>query len=111
VAQRTVVQFVDDLTGEEMARGGGETVPFGLDGVTYEIDLSSENASQLRDVLSSYVAAARRTGGKGRPALRRTPTDVDNRAVRAWAASHGIQLSTRGRIPRSVIDQFRAAGN
>jgi hypothetical protein len=36
---------------------------------------------------------------------------VDNRAVRAWAASNGIELSERGRIPGVVIEQYRAAGN
>jgi hypothetical protein len=31
--------------------------------------------------------------------------------VRAWAASNGIQLSSRGRVPISVLQQYRAAGN
>ena len=38
-------------------------------------------------------------------------SEVDNKAVRAWAASNGIELSTRGRIPASVLEQYRAAGN
>jgi hypothetical protein len=35
----------------------------------------------------------------------------DLKAVRAWAASNKIELSSRGRIPRTVIDQYHAAGN
>ncbi|MGY1618858.1 histone-like nucleoid-structuring protein Lsr2 [Geodermatophilus sp. SYSU D00691] len=41
----------------------------------------------------------------------RTKTDVDPRAVREWAKSKKIELSPRGRIPQSVVDLFRAAGN
>jgi hypothetical protein len=110
VAQRTVVQLVDDLTGEELAEG--ETVGFGLDGATYEIDLSSDNAQRLRDAMAPYVGAARRTGGnRGKTGSRRSAGAVDNKAVRAWAASNGITLSPRGRIPTNVIERFRAAGN
>jgi hypothetical protein len=38
-------------------------------------------------------------------------TEVDNRAVKAWAAFNGIELSGRGRIPGDVIERYRAAGN
>ncbi|WP_260502555.1 Lsr2 family protein [Rhodococcus aetherivorans] len=30
-------------------------------------------------------------------------------AIRAWAKTHGYQVSDRGRIPQHVIDQFEAA--
>jgi hypothetical protein len=36
---------------------------------------------------------------------------VDPKAVRAWAASNKIQINDRGRIPASVVEQYRAAGN
>jgi hypothetical protein len=29
--------------------------------------------------------------------------------VRAWAKSQGIQVSERGRIPASVVEQYEAA--
>jgi hypothetical protein len=38
-------------------------------------------------------------------------TGVDTAAVRAWAASNGIELSARGRLPKDVIQQYRDAGN
>jgi len=31
--------------------------------------------------------------------------------LRAWAASNGIEVSSRGRISSTVIAQYRAAGN
>jgi hypothetical protein len=44
MAQRVITQLVDDIDGKEIAEGAGETVSFALDGVSYEIDLSSKNA-------------------------------------------------------------------
>ena len=49
MAQKVQVLLVDDLDGSEAT----ETVTFGLDGVSYEIDLSSGNASKLRKDLPS----------------------------------------------------------
>src|SRR3954452_661641 len=69
MAQRTVVQLVDDIDGTQIADNQGETVTFGLDGATYEIDLTDQNAKQLRDAAQIYVAKGRRVGvGRGRPA-------------------------------------------
>jgi hypothetical protein len=107
MATRTVTEFLDDITGQT----ADETVSFGLDGVEYEIDLTKKNASDLRKVLEPWQDVARRVGGRKTPTLRHVPSGVDNRAVRAWAASNGIELSERGRIPGVVIEQYRAAGN
>lgn len=109
MAQRTVRWLIDDLSGAEM--DDGETVRFGLDGTSYEIDLSRDNAAAMRTALATYVSGARRTGRSFAGATASGPTPVDNRAVRVWAASNGVAVSPRGRIPASVIDRFRAAGN
>ncbi len=108
MATKTVTELVDDVDGKP----ADETVSFGLDGVQYEIDLATDNAEALREALSPYVDVARRTGGRrtsGKPV--RVPTEVDTKAVRAWAASNGIELSARGRVPGHVVEQYRAAGN
>lgn len=60
MAQKTVVSLVDDLDGSE----ADETVEFGLDGVSYELDLSEDNATALRNALSDYIEHARRSGGR-----------------------------------------------
>lgn len=60
MAQKMMIEVTDDIDG----RIGASTVPFGLDGVTYEIDLCDENAEALREIFGPYVAAARRTGGR-----------------------------------------------
>ena len=62
MAQKVHITLEDDLDGGEAT----ETVSFGLDGRTYEIDLNDKNAAALRDALARYVAAARRSGGRSR---------------------------------------------
>ncbi|MFF5990872.1 MULTISPECIES: histone-like nucleoid-structuring protein Lsr2 [Prauserella] len=111
MAQKVLVSLVDDLDGSEAE----ETVEFGLDGVSYEIDLSAENAEELRDALAQYVEHARRAGGRkraGRPAAVKAPgrsAAVDreqNQAIRAWARKNGFEVSDRGRIPSEVVDAY-----
>lgn len=60
MAQRTITTFVDDLDGTDLGRGPGPTLRFGVDGHTYEIDLSEDNAAALREVLRPYTEAGRR---------------------------------------------------
>lgn len=65
MAQTIVVKLVDDLDGGD----ADETVAFGLDGRSYEIELSKRNASALRKALGPYVDKARLSGrapGPGR---------------------------------------------
>jgi len=107
VAQRVEVVLVDDLDGAPAE----ETVLFGLDGASYEIDLTSDNASALREALAPYLGHARRTGGRRstgrRPSAQAKSTD--SAAIRAWAKQQGVPVSERGRIPASVVAQYEAA--
>src|SRR3982751_3870559 len=99
MAHRTVVQLVDDIDGTQITDNQGETVTFGLDGATYEIDLTDQNAKQLREAVQVYVANGRRvSGGRGRPtgspnvstqrrggssSAKRKPEET--RAIKEWA--------------------------
>ncbi|HET7398894.1 MAG TPA: Lsr2 family protein [Intrasporangium sp.] len=101
MAQRVEYILVDDLDGGPAA----ETVTFALDGASYEIDLSDDNARQLRDDLSRWVGHARRTGGGGRrPAggRRQSAKRTDLSAIREWARANGRPVSDRGRISAEV---------
>jgi hypothetical protein len=98
--------MVDDTDGSEAQ----ETVSFALEGTSYEIDLSDQNAKKLCDALEPWVNKARKTGGRSSSG-RKDNSQVDNTAVRRWAEANGIELSKRGRIPQDVVSQFRAAGN
>ncbi|MDQ2709711.1 MAG: Lsr2 family protein [Actinomycetota bacterium] len=113
MAQKVTVSLIDDLDGDK----ADETVEFGLDGKSYEIDLSGSNADKLRDALASYVAASRRPGGRRRSAgagaaavaaaTRRPSVDREqNQAIRDWARKQGMKVSDRGRIPAEVLDAY-----
>lgn len=58
MAKRQLVQLIDDLDGEALG-DDGRTVTFGLDGKTFEIDLSTSNIQALRAALVPFVKAAR----------------------------------------------------
>jgi hypothetical protein len=108
MAQKVLVQLVDDLDGTTSTEV--ETVQFGLDGVTYEIDLSESNAQRLRKALAEYVDAARRTGGRLKRGARGAGTaDGDASSIREWAQANGIELAARGRIPGHVVESYRQA--
>jgi nucleoid-associated protein Lsr2 len=115
MAQKVIVELVDDLDGT--ASEDISTVSFSLDGADYEIDLSAENADNLRGLLEEFVVAARRTGGRikrntgttkaapSRPAASREQT----KAIREWARQNGFELADRGRIPANVIEAYEEA--
>ena len=110
MSRRTIVQLEDDLTGGP----ADESVTFGLDGRSFEIDLSATNAEQLREVLAPYIAAGR--GQRSRGLQRRsvaggTSHDVDPATIRAWAQANGYAVSTRGRVSRELREAYKSANS
>src|SRR5690606_16635533 len=89
-----------------------ETVSFSLDGVAYEIDLTSENAAKLRDAFSQWVGHARRVGGRrttGRRAGSRAGGGSgESAAIREWARANGYTVNDRGRIPAHIKAAYDA---
>jgi len=112
MAQIREVRLIDDLDGKEAE----ETVEFAVDGTSYVIDLSTENAGRLRAAFAAYVAAARRITTRqrrpGTPAaatttVRRAVVDREqNQAIREWARKRDMKVSDRGRIPGEVLDAY-----
>ena len=110
MAQKTYVELVDDLDGS--TGGDISTVEFGLDGVTYEIDINEQNAAALRESLEAYVNAARRTGGRKRRGGGGSVTRSDRertKAIRDWARANGHEVSERGRLSTTVVEAYEAA--
>src|SRR4051812_28122535 len=109
MAQRVQVVLEDDLDGGK----ADETVLFGLDGTTYEIDLSKKNAAKLRDALAGYVGSARRVsgrrGGAAGRARGRGRSASDSADIRAWAKENGYEVSERGRISAEVRAAYNEA--
>ncbi|WP_129339784.1 histone-like nucleoid-structuring protein Lsr2 [Cellulomonas endophytica] len=119
MAQKVQVLLVDDIDGGT----ADETVTFALDGVQYEIDLTSDNATKLRDELSTWVGHARKvsggrsssgrssgsgSGSSGGSRSRRTSGN-EAQAIREWAKSNGHEVSERGRISAEVKAAYEAA--
>ncbi len=106
MAQKVHIVLEDDLDGSEAT----ETVTFGLDGTSYEIDLNDKNAAALRDALRLR---------RPRPQGERRPTGAAHRGrhrqrhsakeIRDWARSNGHKVPERGRIPSDVREAFEAA--
>jgi uncharacterized protein (DUF4415 family) len=125
MAQKTTVVLVDDLNGEP----ADTTLRFGLDAREYELDLTEDNARELRELFGRYIPAARKAPGRQRATAKPAkpakatksaePTQpakaafagVDPAAVRAWAKGNGVEVAPRGRIKADVIEAFRAAGH
>jgi hypothetical protein len=112
MAQKHIVQLIDDLDGGEAA----ETVSFSIDGTAYEIDLSVKNAGKLRDALALYVGSARRAArGPGRPSgsgpgrSRGGRSDREQtQAIREWARKNGHKVGEKGRIPATVLEAYNS---
>lgn len=111
MAQRVQIHMIDDLTGEEAQ----ETVRFGLEGIEYEIDLTTKNAVALRTALSEYVEKGRKasSGRKGRNSSGGAAGGAARRdevqQIRQWAEANGHKVSSRGRIAQSIVDAYNKA--
>ncbi len=109
MAQKVNIILVDDLDGSEAT----ETVSFGLDGSSYEIDLNDHNAAALREALSGYVGHARKATGGARRGRRTgaaaASSSSHTKDVREWAKSQGMDVSERGRISADVQQAYDAA--
>ena len=107
MAQKVMVQLVDDLDGGPAE----ETVSFSLDGTAYEIDLSSANATGLRDALAPYIGHARKVGGRGGAGRARRSGRRGNRTaeIRDWARANGFQVNERGRIAAHIVEAYEKA--
>lgn len=111
MAQRVNIVLVDDIDGSDAT----ETVTFGLDGATYEIDLNDAHATALRDALATYVGHGRKVsrGGSTKRGKSAASAAAASGAaasdIRAWARENGYDVPARGRIPADVRQAFDAA--
>ncbi|NYI45491.1 hypothetical protein BJ993_002571 [Nocardioides aromaticivorans] len=112
MAQRVNIVLVDDIDGSDAT----QTVAFGLDGASYEIDLNDDNAAALRDALAPYVGHGRKVGrggggakrGGGRAAAS-SGAGASAKEIREWARDNGHAVPERGRIPADVREAYDAA--
>jgi hypothetical protein len=114
MAQRVQVLLVCDLHEGDVE--GTETITFGLDGVSYEIDVCDAHAGELRDAFATYVGQGRRagragaTGGRRRAASAKGSGSPDRiAAIRAWGRKNGHQVSERGRLAATLVEAYDKA--
>ena len=105
MAQRVQIILEDDYDGGT----ADETVSFALDGAEYEIDLSSKNATGLREALAPWVAHARKIGGRRKRATKASGS-ASTSDIRAWAlakatmsAAAAASRQTYGRRTRRLM--------
>jgi hypothetical protein len=113
MAKRVIHELIDDIDGKR----ADESIVFALDGAQYEIDLSKRNAKLLREAFAPFVAAGSKVGrgalnprtGAARRGGAPVRSDRDqNRGIREWAQSKGIDVSDRGRIKQEIVDRYQA---
>jgi hypothetical protein len=109
MARHIIENITDDIDGS----GDAQAVHFSYAGTDYTIDLGKKNRNALEKALKPYLEAgtklskrATRSGSRGR---RPGSNGTDLAAVRSWAAQNGYELSSRGRIPRAVLEAYEAA--
>ena len=128
--QKESVEYTDDLDGEPIEEGLVQTFRFAVDDIDYEIDLRPVHAERFRADTARWIAAAtrdeapavqerRHTDHLPSPAVSPNPAASTPRvtsrdryqlaAVRHWAKGQGIAVSSRGRVPRHVLERFDAA--
>jgi hypothetical protein len=106
MARTTVTQITDDLDGSKDA----QEVSFAFDGTQYTIDLSKKNRAAFEKALQPYIEAGAKTSKRTSSSSRRSSSSrKDYSAIRTWAKSQGLEVSDRGRLPRSVVELYEAA--
>jgi hypothetical protein len=132
MAKTLIVQLTCDRCKAEKGENvdGIEAVNFGYDGYSYSLDLCAPHAEEFHNEVQrliswssdrSRTSGGRRTRGGAADAAagaesgspRRATGDRERlKAIREWARQNGHpNLSERGRIPQTVLDQYEAAGH
>lgn len=120
MAEKVTRTLVDDMEDSEVVADAG-TVPFGIDGRQYEIDLCRKNATRLRDFLRDYEKHGRLVGRaksstrspSGHSRKSGGPSGYDREqliAIRHWARRNGHpDLSNKGRVPTEILEAYERA--
>ncbi len=77
-----------------------------------EVDVAEhERSAELRAEAARLEARLTEIRGQltGKRPSSPTPQGHDNKAIRAWAATRGLDCPARGRIPRTVLEAFEEA--
>lgn len=97
----------------------GQRVPedspttFVLSAVTYQMDLCGEHATEFSKALDPFLHIAEptkaRTGKAVRQAIKGKKGTFTTKDVRQWLVDNGREVSPTGRIPNSMIEEYKTA--
>lgn len=126
MAQRTVVTVTCDLEHDKESEVEGvKTIPYAVDGISYEIDVCQVHSEEMAAAFGRYAEAGRRVAERQRaePAASRQPKRIHSSnpgAVRAWAtekraaaivdgdeeAARHYTTSAYGRVPSALREEY-----
>jgi hypothetical protein len=113
MAKTVIVKLTDDIDGGDAE----ETVQFSLDGKSYEIDVNSSNAAQLRAAFKPFIDKGRLSEGSGRARAARSSAPAGEKTLfsqlsseekerfRTWA-----NMATARRISDNRVNSWVEAG-
>ena len=101
--QKTDTVITDDLTGDVLKTDDAETVTFAVDGTTYEIDLSTKNATSLRNDFAAWTEHARK-------ATRPTNTRPTTAGLGSRRANTTTQRPSTDRQQSALIREWAQKG-
>ncbi|MEL4163053.1 Lsr2 family protein, partial [Corynebacterium bovis] len=114
MAEVTVTKRVDDLDGTDLSGLPADKVrrvQFAVEGCSYQLDLTAENAALFDEDIARWVAVAKRVHRRGVKKTRRAWNDgltpESRRQARVWAQQQGLAVGATGRLSREVIDAWR----
>ncbi|OLT04634.1 hypothetical protein BJF90_21450 [Pseudonocardia sp. CNS-004] len=103
-----MTRLVDDIDGSQAVT----TLSFGLDGRSYEIDLSESHLSAFRQALAPFITAARALPGGRTPTAVHTPEPARAAAApAARAAAPAPAPAPKQRLSPPSAGNAAAAGN
>ncbi|MEV7675939.1 Lsr2 family protein [Streptomyces sp. NPDC088752] len=109
MAQKIITVYTDDLTGESAEEV--QTHTFSLNGVNYEIDLTSDNYDKLFEALAPFIDGGRKIGRTKSAATSRKVSNTGPSAdeIRSWARQNNYQVNDRGRVPAHIREAYQQA--
>lgn len=114
MATKTLVQYVSDLSGAELAENEVHTVQWEWAGKRLELDLSPEEAEEFEADMAKWGEPARFVkNGHGavtklRSARSSAPRNEKSAEIREWAQANGYEVSARGRIAKEIVQAYEA---
>ena len=113
MAEQTITEFLDDLTGET----GAERVEFSHDGKMFTIDLKGGARANFVKMLAAheskmekFLAVAQPVNAPAKATRKAAKAGTGDAAViRQWAVENGVEVGSRGRINPAVREAFNAA--